>query len=409
MLANTGHIKYNGIRDKKGVFMMLDNILKKVPGFEKKIRSMDELLLANLVMINEIPSPTFNENYRSEFLINRFSEDNLLNCSYDEVHNALGILPGKPGDRNILLTAHLDTIFDEKIDHTISIQPNYAKGAGVGDNALGVAVLATIPKILENLGIELKSNLILMGSSRSLGRGNIEGIRFFLDNTDLDIDAGIIVEGVKLGRLSFSSIGMVRCEISAEMTEEYDWTRFGAIGSIVTINEIINKILEIPLPKRPRTSIVLGSIRGGNSFNTIPTSANLRFEIRSESGNMVKNLRDEIESITAEMSSHTGAECSFNVFAEREPGGILFNHPLSRSARLIMSKLDIKPRISPSTSELCAFIDKKIPALTIGITNGENLNQEDEVIEIEPIYKGLAQLTGIILSLDEGGADESNQ
>ncbi|MBN1648108.1 MAG: M20/M25/M40 family metallo-hydrolase [Spirochaetales bacterium] len=389
--------------------MNLPAIIKKLPSFERKIKTLDELILANLVMVNEIPAPTFSEQYRSEFLITRFAEDNLLNCSYDEKNNAVGILPGKNPEKNILITAHLDTIFDEKIEHNVSIHPNMVKGAGVGDNALGVAVLATLPKILEALDIELDSNLILLGSSRSLGRGNIEGIRFFLDNTELNIDSAVVVEGVKLGRLSFSSIGMVRCEISSEMPEEYDWTRFGAVGSIVTINEIINRILEIPLPKRPRTSIVLGSIHGGNSFNTIPTSANLRFEIRSESGSMVRDLRDQIESITAEIASHTGAECLFNVFAEREPGGILFNHPLSRSAREIMDSLGIKPRISPSTSELCAFIDKTIPALTIGITNGENMNQEDETIEIEPIFKGLSQLVGILLTLDNGGTDDGNE
>lgn len=385
--------------------MNLKSIIKKLPEYEKKIRSIDELLLANLVMLNEIPSPTFNEQFRSEFLINRFAEDHLLNCSYDELHNAMGILPGKNQNRNILLAAHLDTIFDEKIDHTISVHPGSVKGAGVGDNALGIAVLATLPKILEALNIELESNLILMGSSRSLGQGDIEGIRFFLDNTKLKIDAGLVVEGVRLGRLSYSSIGMVRCEITSEMPEEYDWTRFGAVGSIVTINEIINKILEIPLPKRPRTSIVLGSIKGGSSFNTIPTSATLRFEIRSESGEMVKSLRDEIENVTAEISSHSGSVCTLNVFAEREPGGILFNHDLSRAAREIMSTLNINPRISPSTSELCAFIDKKIPALTIGITTGENMNKENETIEIEPIYKGITQLIGILLALDKGDKD----
>ena len=386
--------------------MDLSKILDSLEIFEKKIRNMDELLLANLVMINELPAPTFDEKFRSEFLINRFAEDNLLNCSYDEKHNAFGILPGKNQDRNILLTAHIDTIFDSKVDHTISVNPGSVKGASVGDNSLGAAVLATLPKILEALDIELKSNLVLMGSARSLGRGDIEGIRFFLDNTDMEINSGLVIEGVKLGRLSYGSIGMVRCEITSEMPEEYDWTRFGAIGSIVTINEIINKILEIPLPKRPRTSIVLGSIEGGSSFNTIPTNASLRFEVRSESGEMVRELRDEIESIAAEISSHTGSECKLHVFAERKPGGILFNHPLSRSARAIMNKLDINPRISPSTSELCAFISHKIPALTIGITNGENMNREDETIEIEPIYKGLTQLVGILLALDEGDNDE---
>ena len=48
-----------------------------------------------------------------------------------------------------------------------------------------------------------------MGSARSLGRGDLEGLRFFLDNFKKPITAGVCIEGVKLGRLSYSSIGIV--------------------------------------------------------------------------------------------------------------------------------------------------------------------------------------------------------
>jgi di/tripeptidase len=358
-------------------------------------------------MLGEIPAPTFREGNRRRFLVNRFNQYQLLNCSTDEVGNGLGILPGTTGERNILVVAHMDTVFDESVDHNISIHPQMVSGPGVGDNALGLAVVATLPALLEELEIELKSNIILMGSSRSLGRGNIEGLRFFLDNTDTQIHDGVVVEGVKLGRISHTSIGMSRCEISYHLPEEYDWTRFGAVGSIVTINELINRILEIPVPKRPKTNIVLGSITGGMGFNSIANDATLRFEIRSESNEMVQRLMRKIEDIAAEVSSHNGSMVDIQILAQRNPGGISFSHPLATNARMIMNSLGVIPRISPSTSELSAFIDQGIPALTLGITDGENLNKADEKIEIEPMYTGLAQLIGLLLSIDRGYCDES--
>ena len=72
-----------------------------------------------------------------------------------------------------------------------------------------------------------------------------------------------------------------------------------------------------------------------------------------------------------------------------------------------MKGLGIKPRISPSTSELSAFIDKGIPAVTVGLTNGERLNEANERVEIEPIGSGLEQLLGLILAVDKGYCDES--
>ncbi len=385
----------------------IKNVLGKLENYETKLKELSELILANIVMIGEIPAPTFGEKERVRFLIERFSENRMLNCSTDEKGNALGIIPGERGDRNILIVAHTDSIFDEKIDHTIGVQPQYICGPGIGDNALGVAALASLPAILEHLDLKLDSNIILMGSSRSLGSGDIEGLRFFLNNSNLPITAGLCVEGVRLGRLSYSSIGMIRCELTCQVPDEYDWTRFGAVGSIITINEVINRILEIPMPKRPRCNIAFGSIEGGKSFNALASKAVLRFEIRSESGEMVSNVFKQISDIASEVSSHTGEEITLDVLARRQPGGIDFSHPLASAARQIMTYMNIKPRISPSTSELAAFIAKNIPALTIGLTTGDNMNGLDESIEVSPIYTGFAQLAALIEIIDRGYSNET--
>ena len=385
----------------------ISDILSRLSIYESRLKDLSELIVANIVMLGEIPAPTFGEQLRVRFLIERFSESQMLNCSTDEKDNALGIIPGERGDKNILIVAHTDSVYDNTVDHTIGVQPHYLSGPAVSDNALGVAAIASLPAILEHLDIRMQSNIILMGSSRSLGRGDTEGIRFFLENSNLPIAAGICVEGVRLGRLSYSSIGMIRCELKCEVPDEYDWTRFGAVGSIITINEVINRILEIPLPKRPRCNIAFGSIEGGKSFNAIVSKAILRFEIRSESGEMVSSVFRKIQDIAAEVSSQTGEEISLDVLAQRSPGGIEFSHPLASTARQILTHMKIKPRISPSTSELAAFIEKDIPALTIGLTTGDNMGTLDESVEIDPVFTGLAQLAGLLEAIDRGYSNES--
>jgi tripeptide aminopeptidase len=385
----------------------LKEIIPLLPGYEKQLENMLQIVLTNLVMINEIPAPTFDEDKRTRFIMDRFSEYELQNCSTDEKRNALGVLPGKDESRNILIEAHLDTPFPAKTDHSVTIHPDRVVGAGVGDNGLGLAAVVSLPLILQHLGIELESNLVLMGSSRSLAHGDLEGIRFFLKNTELPITAGLCVEGVKLGRLSYSSIGMLRGELTLWIPEEYDWTRFGAGGSVVSMNEVINKILEIPLPRKPQTTIVLGSLCGGSSFNTIARKATLGFEIRSESHEMVGTLAQNIDYIAAEIAAKAGANSEFRILARRAPGGLSFSDPLTTAGRTIVESLGIKPRMSPSTSELSAFIANSIPALTIGLTNGEYLNEPGESIEIKPICKGLAQLVGMIQAIDRGYNNES--
>jgi tripeptide aminopeptidase len=385
----------------------LSHILEDIPNLEKRLVQIRDVILTNLVMIGEIPSPTFMEQPRMNFLVNRFNQYNLLNCSTDEAGNGLGILPGLSGERNILLVAHLDTEYDEKADHTISIEPNSVAGAGVADNALGLAVLASLPYILEHLKIELNSNLILMGSSKSLGAGNLEGIRFFLEHTSLNISTGLSIEGVRLGRISKSSVGMAKCEVHYWVPEDYDWTQFGAFGSIVTLNEFINRILEIPIPTRPATSIVFSSIDSGRGFSKVSMEAELKFEIQSESEEMVEQLLKQINNIAIELAAKNSSRVLVKELARRKPGGIDFSHPLVSNAVKIMESMEIKAKFSPSMSELSAFIDSGIPALTIGISNLGTVDKSVETVEIEPMYKGLTQLISLLIAIDKGFCDEN--
>jgi len=385
----------------------IQEIINNLPYFEKRSRKVSDILLANLVMISEVPAPTFREEERMRFLVNRLTEFHLHNCSTDEMGNALAILPGKEGKENILLVAHLDTLFDETVDHTITVQPDRVLGPGVGDNAVGLSVLATLPLILDSLKIKLRSNLIFMGCARSLERGNLQGIRFFLENTTVPINAGICLDGNRLGTLSYNSLGMMSCEIHFHVPKEYDWSKFEAVGGITTINEVINRILSIPLPRKPRTGIVLGSLEAGSTFHIRANRAVLRLQIRSEEPEMVETMAAKLRDIVAEVSSETQHEGELNIVAQRNPGGIPFSHPLVYNARQILESLEIKPQIIPNTGELSAFIDSGIPAIAIGITKGENMDQLGDIIEINPIYKGIAQLIGIILAIDRGCCHES--
>src|SRR5699024_10848940 len=150
---------------------------------------------------------------------------------------------------------------------------------------------------------------------------------------------------------------------------------------------------------RPRTSIILGSIDGGSSF-TPANKATLRFEIRSESSQMVEDIHQNIREIVDEVAYRSGDSIELDIFAERHPGGLSFSHPFIIKTRQIMDHLDIDPHPGPSTSELSAFIDHEIPAITLGIPNGSNVRGEEEFIKLDPIHTGIAQIIGTILAID---------
>ena len=357
----------------------INKLLKELPRFRKEAEGMRDILLANLVMLGEIPAPTFHEDARIEMLMRRFSECGLHNCSTDEKGNAFGVLPGTKGKRNIVIATNADTLIQEDVNPSVEIREKQVTGPFVGDNSIALSALVSLPILMEKLGIELESNLILTGFAQSLGRGNLEGLRFFLKNSAVPLHSGISFESVQLGRLNYSCLGMLRGEIRVRLPEDYNWVQFGSTGSIIPMNDVISKISKIPLPHRPMTSLVIGSIHGGISYHNIARQVTLGFEARSESEKILKEIEQQVVDIVEGVAASSGVLAKLNVFARREAGGIDISHPLVRNARVILDALKIKPMMYPTTSALSAFLDTRVPAITLGCTTAD---RRDELAEI---------------------------
>ncbi|MHC4177346.1 MAG: M28 family peptidase [Planctomycetota bacterium] len=370
---------------------------------------MRERLLANLVMIAQIPAPTGEEGQRVRFLLDRFVEAGLVDAAADEVGNSVGRLQGTKGDRNILLVSHLDTIFPGNLDHNVMVEADRVIGPGVGDNALGAAIVSMVPAVLEHLGIQLDSNLILLGSTSSVGRGNHAGLRFFLDHLPEPVHCGICVEGMRLGRLNYFSIGTARGDITCDVRPEPSRS-YGSESALVVINHIINRILGISIPNRPYTVIRMGKMRAGVAYDVEPDHAELGVEIVSHSDEMIDQVHQQIEDIVSEMSARHAVEAHLDLFFKTRAGGIPFSHPLVKGVLEAMHSLGIEPDQGHSPSELSELIARDIPAVTLGITRGEKSRKKSpDYVLIDPILTGVAQLLGVILAVDEGACDELEQ
>lgn len=381
----------------------IDDHLNALPVLRERLTATREMLLANAVMFSEIPAHTFEEAERARFMQDRLIEAGCQNVSTDELGNAVGIHPGTEGKRNILLSAHLDTPFSHSVDHAVQVSPDSITGPSILDNALGCAAVATLPSLLESLGIRLRDNLVLLGSVRSLGKGDIEGMRFFLENNPLDIRAGVLCEGGTLGRLSYSSLGVIRGTV--DVTVKRGSSGLAAGGAIPVLNRVLTKLLEIPLPQDPVTQIILGSIYAGTTYNTASRDAHLRFEIRSEGVGVATEVFEQLLAVVGEANAISGATASLRQVGHRKNTEISFSHPLVLSARRILKALEIEEHAAPSTGELSALLGRGVPALVLGLTNGEHRHDYNETIEIEPIFTGLAQLITLLQAIDGGLCD----
>ncbi|MFG0294303.1 MAG: peptidase [Maioricimonas sp. JB045] len=382
-----------------------DEWFENIAGLPAALQPLREEILANLVLLGQIPAPTGEESDRVRFLLDRFVECGLPEAGEDEAGNAVGLLPGETGQRTIVVVSHLDTIVPRTVDHNVTVQQDLITGPGVSDNSLGAAVVSMLPVCLQKLGIRLDSNVKLLGTVQSLERGNHAGLKFHMDHTTLPAQYAICVEGVPLGRLNFFSIGTIRGDITCDVRPEVSRS-FGSENAVVVLNQIINRMLKIEVPTRPFTRISIGKIRAGLSYDVEPDHAELGFEVNSHDDAMIERVRQELEDIVSEMAARHAVDARLDCFFQRQAGGIPFSHPLVKQALMVMEQLDIEPDQGHSPSELSEFIARGIPALTLGITTGEKHRKKPDHVMIEPILRGVAQLIGVLLAIDKGNCDE---
>ncbi|NLT69773.1 MAG: peptidase dimerization domain-containing protein [Verrucomicrobiaceae bacterium] len=375
-----------------------------VLAYPEALRGLREILFANVVMAGEIPAPTGSERRITRFLSDRFTECGLDNISLDQAGNVAGVISGRTGRRNLLVAAHVDKIWAETEDHTVSVGVGEMSGRGLADNSLGIAVLATLPLVLDELGIHLDANLILLGTTRSFGRGNLRGMRFFLENSAWEIASALCLEGIDLGRLSFSSLGMARGEIAVERAglpgEEASPTADASV--IAILSELTGAMLEIHRRGAPDTSLLIGSIEAGSGYSVAPRQGRVRFEIRSLDAARVAEVEAELAALVERLATREGTAVRLEIIARRRPGDLGRGHPLVREAGKILAALGIASRVEPSVSELAALLDRRIPSLTLGLTKGKNRHSPEESISLDPIFDGLAQLVSLLQFMDEG-------
>jgi len=241
---------------------------------------------------------------------------------------------------------------------------------------------------------------------QSIGRGNLRGIRHLLKAWPAPIRGAVCVEGGEIGRLNYYSNGMRRCEISCNILSSSGWIHKFRPNAILILNEFINQILKLRLPQRPRSRVIIGKISGGISHGEIANDATIGFEIQSDSDKMVKNIYNDIRDIANGISHEYEVELNLRTISNLNASKLRFNHPLVKSAAAVIKKLDLSPVSEPSETELSIFLGHKIPAVTLGITNGENYHQENAQIRIEPMFKGIAQIIGVLMAIDSGVCDE---
>jgi di/tripeptidase len=207
--------------------------------------------------------------------------------------------------------------------------------------------------------------------------------------------AYIIVEGMGLGEIFHRGLAVQRYRISVQTQGGHAWINYGKPSANHELGCLVSRLVNIPVPRQPRSSLNVGVMRGGTSINTIAAHAELELDLRSTQAEGIHYLSREVERLVRE-TNHQGVSCTAEVIGQRPGGEVPKEHPLVRLAISVLNELDVRPEPGIGSTDANVPISLGYPAICIALTSGNGAHTHTEFIRTEPLPKGLEQLYRIV-------------
>jgi acetylornithine deacetylase/succinyl-diaminopimelate desuccinylase-like protein len=159
---------------------------------------------------------------------------------------------------------------------------------------------------------------------------------------------------------------------------------------------IASDLLETRLPARPKTTLNIGLMQGGRSINSIASSAEFEFELRSESEEVLLDYASTIHRKIEDRGSDT-TRVRIESAGIRPAGSIPSSHPLVSAAIFSLKEAGVRdPVLQCGSTDANLPLSRGLPAICIGLTTGGDAHTTMEYIEIEPINTGFNALLNLI-------------
>ena len=112
------------------------------------IRRNEPQTLEEQIRLCEIAAPPFKESVRAEAYRKAFEAQGLRNVRIDAVGDVIGERPGRAAHPNVVVSAHLDTVFPEGTVLRVARRGASLTGPGIGDDCRGLAVLLGVVRAM---------------------------------------------------------------------------------------------------------------------------------------------------------------------------------------------------------------------------------------------------------------------
>ncbi|GAB3402860.1 M20/M25/M40 family metallo-hydrolase [Massilia agilis] len=388
------------------------------PAFKTAAATLDKehgRIVEDGIRLAEIPSPPLKEAVRAQAYEKMFREAGLADVKIDEEGNVLGIRKGARGDgKFVVVSAHMDTVFPAGTDVKVKREGTKLRGPGIGDDTMSLSVLLGFIRAMNAAHIKTRDDILFVGTVGEEGPGDLRGVRYLFTKGQYKdrIKSFFSVESGGVDSITNAGVGSKRYHITFNGPGGHSFGAFGLVNPMFALGQAASEFSRTKVPASPKTTYSIGLIGGGTSVNSIPVSAWMDVDMRSESLVELKRVEDRLlkvvqEAADGENFARSTKEGKITVEAkligDRPAGSTAVDSPFVQTAAAAVEAGGYKVAYRSSSTDSNMAMSLGIPALTIGRMGpdkGGRAHSLDEWIDVEkgPMVKAMTTCLSIILA-----------
>lgn len=341
------------------------------------IEELEDRTQRELIMLTEIPAPPFKEDARAAKYSEMLQTAGADSVWIDEVGNVIALRKGASGDRTVALDAHLDTVFPEGTDVSVTQKGDTLVAPGIGDDTRGLMVVLTVLRAMEQNDIQTEADVLFIGTVGEEGLGDLRGVKHLFSEKGPGIDSWIAVDGGSIAGIANGALGSHRYRVTYKGPGGHSWGAFGMVNPHHALGKAIhNFTAEADNFSRSgeKVSYNLGRIGGGTSVNAIPFESWMEVDMRSAVPGKLEEM-DRIfqEAVRKALTEENKVkrrgpdlELDVEMVGKRPSGEIPSNNSLVQRAMATAEHFGATPALRTGSTDSNIPISKGIPAVTIG-------------------------------------------
>jgi tripeptide aminopeptidase len=359
-----------------------------------------DAILKEWVAITEINAPSGKEAERAAFIENLLRGYKSLDVRRDSVGNIVATRRGTGGGPEVVIDAHMDTVFQEGLKIKVEMRDGKLYAPGVGDDTRNVEAMLAMVRALDAAGVKTKGDLVFLFTVEE--ETTFKGVNAFVKENKGKIGHYIALDGGYEG-FTYGGIGI-------------NWYRHHFIGpgghtrsstppysATLPLARAIERIYQLPLPPGIPANINIGMLGGSEVVNAKASDAWFTVDLRSTSNDVMADLERKIAAILKEEADREKMTVKTEVISST-PAAQIPGHReslLVKTAEAVHYAMGFQPSITTSGSNNGnVALLAGISAISTGAGPCWDSHSLTEYCEVEPIYKGIEKtiLLGVAMA-----------